>query len=65
MVTDNNDPASPPLEVVEALIKHCRCAPCCQTHPCDGVMAGGMCDEAECWCDGDCYADDSDDETDE
>lgn len=31
--------------------RHCRCHPCCWSHPCDGVLAGGMCDRMRCSCD--------------
>jgi hypothetical protein len=29
---------------VEEMAKHCRCAPP-HPNPCDGVLAGGLCDE--------------------
>lgn len=29
---------------VESMVKHCRCAPP-HSCPCDGVLAGGLCDE--------------------
>jgi hypothetical protein len=38
----------PPQDVIEAFMKHCDCCQCCQNPPCDGVMAGGMCDEQRC-----------------
>lgn len=33
---------------VEGAAKHCRCCSCCRNPPCDGVLAGGMCDEFGC-----------------
>jgi hypothetical protein len=44
------EPQGPPLHVVNEWLKHCTCCPQCQHKPCDGVMAGGMCDDA-CDCD--------------
>jgi hypothetical protein len=38
--------------------KHCRCCTQCGTSPCDGVLAGGMCDQ---WCH--CDREDYDQET--
>lgn len=32
---------------------HCRCAPCCQDHPCAGVQQGSFCDGIPCYCDDD------------
>ena len=40
----------PPASFYERMAKDCRCCPECQNAPCDGVCAGGMCDEM-CWCD--------------
>jgi hypothetical protein len=31
------------------VMKDCRCCPECQNMPCDGVLAGGLCDR-RCWC---------------
>lgn len=42
-----DDPLPPP-DVIEEMMKHCRCCECCRNPPCDGVMAGGMCDEQSC-----------------
>jgi len=42
---------SPPMSVVKAWIKQCNCCPICnQQIPCDGVRAGGLCDDM-CGCD--------------
>ena len=41
----------PPNYVVQEWIKHCSCCPDCNQVPCDGVMAGGICDMMECQCD--------------
>lgn len=49
-MTDDYDPMPPP-DVIERLAKDCRCCQACGSVPCDGVMAGGMCDEARCSCD--------------
>jgi hypothetical protein len=46
---ESADPSMPPPEVIEAFAKHCRCCGECQSPPCDGVIAGGFCDEM-CWC---------------
>lgn len=38
-------------EFIERSARSCQCCPdCSQQIPCDGVMAGGMCDEL-CYCD--------------
>lgn len=42
------DNVLPPPHVIEEMMKHCRCCPCCRNPPCDGVMAGGLCDEFGC-----------------
>lgn len=47
---------APPQHVIESWKKQCNCCPECSPHPCDGVMAGGMCDSLECEC-GDDYED--------
>jgi len=39
-------------EFLESMIKHCKCCPYCSNIPCDGILAGGMCDEI-CNCDDD------------
>ena len=41
---------APPQHVVDEWKKQCNCCPQCSPHPCDGVMAGGMCDSLECEC---------------
>lgn len=46
-----SDQYSPPLHVVEAWAKHCRCCSSCRPYPCDGVAAGGLCDGLDCICD--------------
>lgn len=51
MIEDND--YHPPQHVVEEWKKHCKCCPNCSDHPCDGVSAGGMCDDIECICDND------------
>jgi hypothetical protein len=45
------DEYSPPDDVVSEWARQCSCCPQCSQHPCDGVAAGGMCDNAECECD--------------
>jgi hypothetical protein len=42
------DDMMPPPHVIRAFMKHCRCCMCCQNPPCDGVMAGGLCDHLGC-----------------
>jgi len=37
-------------QFVESLAQECRCAPCCQSTPCDGLLAGGPCDSMRCDC---------------
>jgi hypothetical protein len=37
-------------EWLEKLAKECKCCPICSDKPCDGLMAGGFCDEL-CFCD--------------
>ena len=49
---------SPPQHVIDEWKKHCRCCPHCSPNPCDGVAAGGMCDNVEC----DCFGDDDDEQ---
>lgn len=44
----------PPPHVIDEWRTHCSCCPHCGNHPCDGVSAGGMCDNAECNCSYDC-----------
>jgi hypothetical protein len=51
----------PPPEFYEEMAKDCRCCPDCSSPPCDGVCAGGMCDEW-CHCDDDENCSDSEDE---
>lgn len=36
---------------VARMAKYCRCCITCGAPPCDGVLAGGMCDVARCRCD--------------
>lgn len=31
---------------VESMVPHCHCAP--EYRPCDGVLAGGLCDNVQC-----------------
>lgn len=38
-------------EFVNACSKHCQCCGRCGDHPCPGSMAGGICDQARCYCD--------------
>ena len=40
---------SVPDEVIEIWLSHCDCCRDCGSGPCEGVMAGGMCDQA-CRC---------------
>jgi len=47
---DAEDPSY--REHVRAALRVCRCcAGCGWSVPCDGTLAGGMCDEM-CWCQG-------------
>ena len=40
-----------PQDVIENWLKECHCCPLCgQDRPCEGVMAGGLCDDF-CQCD--------------
>lgn len=41
-----------PAEVMKDWISQCGCCSDCSQVPCDGVMAGGMCDES-CECEDD------------
>ena len=36
---------------VEAAAMACRCCPECREPPCDGALAGGICDQGSCRCD--------------
>lgn len=63
----NYDDMMPPQGLIESLVKDCRC--CAECHPgavpCDGLLAGGMCDQARCDCndlDPDYGLDDEDDQ---
>ena len=59
MIWEENDEAR---DIFYAeMAKHCRCCGSCSPRPCDGVCAGGMCDEARCSCDDD-YEPDRDEE---
>lgn len=40
----------PPQHVMDEWRKACDCCPVCSSFPCDGVAAGGMCDDIECHC---------------
>jgi hypothetical protein len=53
-VTDGapDDMFAPPPEFYEELAKDCRCCRTCVNTPCDGVCAGGVCDQY-CHCDND------------
>ncbi len=35
---------------IAACSKECRCCGFCSVHPCDGVLAGGLCDRSRCTC---------------
>jgi len=48
--SDMNEEYSPPSELLDELGRHCNCCPICSNCPCDGVAAGGMCDNSECEC---------------
>lgn len=41
-------------EFVRGMAKHCNCCPDCSSVPCDGVLAGGLCDES-CVCEDQYY----------
>jgi len=45
-----------PDEVWSGWVKECSCCPICSPSPCDGVMAGGLCDQI-CHCDDEDYID--------
>jgi hypothetical protein len=47
---ESADPSMPPPEFFEKCAKACRCCPSCADVPCEGTMAGGICDE-RCRCD--------------
>ena len=56
-----SDDHMPPPEFFEEMAKHCRCCQECSNPPCDGVCAGGMCDQ-HCSCEEpDYYEPDEDD----
>jgi hypothetical protein len=40
----------PPQHVMDEWRKACNCCPLCSPCPCDGVVAGGLCDESACDC---------------
>jgi hypothetical protein len=40
----------PPPSVMEAVAIKCSCCSQCWGCPCDGVMAGGLCDGMKCTC---------------
>jgi len=40
-----------PEDVIAVASKSCDCCPECQQHPCDGALAGGLCDQIRCVCD--------------
>ena len=48
---------------VASCLKDCRCCRACNWRPCEGAMAGGLCDELDCRCD-DFPRDDGDQEDD-
>lgn len=48
----NEDDYDIPPEVLASAAKHCTCCPICVGCPCDGCLAGGMCDDM-CTCDED------------
>lgn len=52
-MNDDDFDQMPPPDVIEEMLKGCRCCRMCSNPPCDGAMAGGMCDEADCHCDDD------------
>jgi hypothetical protein len=41
---------APPTHVINVWKKHCSCCESCSPYPCDGVAAGGLCDDLECDC---------------
>ena len=45
------DNYAPPQHVIDEWIKQCNCCPLCSPCPCDGVAAGGLCDNLPCDCD--------------
>lgn len=40
-------------EHIKESMRYCSCCPLCSDPPCDGAMAGGVCDQAPCRCDDD------------
>lgn len=51
MEEDIYDPENPKYKRwLEECAKDCHCCPICWDFPCDGVMAGGLCDDM-CICD--------------
>gem|GEM_PF-6196765 len=44
-----NDGYEPPQDVIDEWLEHCDCCRICGCAPCDGVAAGGLCDE-QCHC---------------
>lgn len=50
-VREMSDELVIPQEVIEGAAKDCRCCPDCEvTRPCDGCLAGGICDHFRCTC---------------
>ncbi|SEQ48039.1 hypothetical protein SAMN03080615_01616 [Amphritea atlantica] len=52
-----------PESVINEWRQQCTCCAICHDTPCDGVMAGDICDDA-CSCDDEYYLDDEGDEGD-
>lgn len=40
----------PPQHAIDEWRKACDCCPVCGVCPCDGIAAGGMCDDIACHC---------------
>ena len=49
-VDAENDPGMPPQNVLDSLAEDYRNCTACNSRPCDGCMAGGVCDR-RCNCD--------------
>jgi hypothetical protein len=49
-MSDQNQDYCPPQHVMDEWRKACSCCPMCSASPCDGVAAGGPCDDTDCDC---------------
>ena len=51
-MSDSDEDYTPPQYVINEWAKQCYCCSECNPHPCDGVIAGGVCDHMPCECNG-------------